>query len=188
MKLLQNEEHIIRAALDGDEGAFKELFLAYQKPVYNFVYRMLGNVHDAADVTQEVFIKMYRHFSTLKKPAYFSTWLFSIAKNEAISALRRQSKRQQQLDRSDIHQKADHVRAPGDPDQQILSSEFETLFQKILSEIPEIYRVAFILGVLEEQPYEDVAKILKCTVGNIKSRVFRARMMLCKKMKKLKVI
>ena len=85
------------AAAKGDETAFQDLFEAYQKPIFNFIYRMLGCLHDAADSTQEVFFKMYQRLTTLKEPEHFSTWLFSIAKNEAISAVRRNKKRVQTI-------------------------------------------------------------------------------------------
>ena len=187
MKLAKNEGQIIKKAIEGDERSFKILFEAYQQPIYNFIFRMLGSKEEAADATQEVFFKLYKRLSTLRNPDFFSTWLFSIAKNEAItSTRRRKSKNHSSL--SDVDERMlqplmepDHS---FEPDEQVLNKEFETIFQKALLEIPEIYRVAFILGVLENQPYEKVAKVLGCSVGNIKSRVFRARAHLAKKLKK----
>ncbi|NIA31256.1 MAG: sigma-70 family RNA polymerase sigma factor [Actinobacteria bacterium] len=187
MKLAKNEGQIIKKAIEGDEQSFKILFEAYQRPVYNFIFRMLGSQEEAADTTQEVFFKVYKRLSTLRNPDFFSTWLFSIAKNEAItSTRRRKSKNHSSL--SDIDERMlQPLREPDhsfEPDKQVLNKEFETIFQKALLEIPEIYRVAFVLGVLENQPYEQVAKVLGCSVGNIKSRVFRARAHLAKKLKK----
>lgn len=187
MKLAKNEGQIIKKAIEGDEQSFRILFEAYQQPIYNFIFRMLGSQEEAADATQEVFFKVYKRLSTLRNPDFFSTWLFSIAKNEAITTTRRRkSKNHSSL--SDVDERMlqpliepDHS---FEPDEQVLNKEFETIFQKALLEIPEIYRVAFVLGVLENQPYEQVAKVLGCSVGNIKSRVFRARAHLAKKLKK----
>jgi len=187
LKLAKNEGQIIKKAIEGDEQSFRILFEAYQQPIYNFIFRMLGSQEEAADATQEVFFKVYKRLSTLRNPDFFSTWLFSIAKNEAITTTRRRkSKNHSSL--SDVDERMlqpliepDHS---FEPDEQVLNKEFETIFQKALLEIPEIYRVAFVLGVLENQPYEQVAKVLGCSVGNIKSRVFRARAHLAKKLKK----
>jgi RNA polymerase sigma-70 factor (ECF subfamily) len=187
LQLTENEADLIRQAKDGDERAFRKIFDAYQHPVYNFIYRMIGHTEDAADATQEVFFKVYKKLVTLRDIKYFSTWLFSIAKNEAITAARRgKNKKHDSLDLL-----ADRILSPDqnagqsfDPDQQIVQEEFEIIFQKILLEIPEIYRMAFVLGVLEELSYEEVAQILGCSVGNVKSRVFRARSHIAKRMEK----
>jgi RNA polymerase sigma-70 factor (ECF subfamily) len=79
-----------------------------------------------------------------------------------------------------------NLKAPScETDKRILQEEFETVFQEILADLPEIYRTAFVLGVLHEQPYEEVAKILSCSVGNVKSRVFRARLQIAEKLQKV---
>jgi RNA polymerase sigma-70 factor, ECF subfamily len=181
LKLLQNEEKTVSAAANGDERAFQDIFQAYRKPVYHFIYRMLGCAQDAADTTQEVFYKMYQRLSTLKDPEHFSTWLFSIAKNEAISTARRLKRHRERIESTDVYENPTHAPLTMNPDIQLLNSEFEAIFQQQLLEIPETYRAAFILGVLEEKPYDEVAQILNCSVGNVKSRVFRARMHLAKK-------
>lgn len=149
---------------------------------------MIGNEEDAEDVTQEVFFKAYKKLSSLRESRFFSTWLFSIAKNEAVTASRRKSKR---LTMS-IHEFDDGQEAVafGDlpvenPEKDIVSNEFEEIVQNILLEIPEIYRTAFILGAIQRYPYEEVAEMLGCSVGNIKSRVFRARAQIVKKLKKI---
>lgn len=188
MKLLQNEEKTVKAATHGDEKAFQDIFQAYRKPVYHFIYRMLGCVHDAADTTQEVFVKMYQRLSTLKDPDHFSTWLFSIAKNEAISTARRLKRRKEKMEATDIYENPIHAPFTANPDVQLVNSEFEAIFQQQLMEIPETYRAAFILGVLEEKPYDEVAQILNCSVGNVKSRVFRARMHLAKRINSVYIV
>ena len=187
MKLTENEEKLVQKAIRGDEKAFQALFEAYQHPIYNFIYRILGNEDEAADATQEVFFKMYRRLRSLRNPGYFSTWLFSIAKNEAITMIRRRrNKNHSSLSEVDERSLPPPLQPnhSDDPDRQVMRKEFESIFQKTLMEIPEIYRVAFVLGVLEGLPYEKVAKIVGCSVGNVKSRVFRARAHLAKKLQK----
>lgn len=187
MKLAENEEKLIEQAVNGDEKAFQALFRAYQGAIYNFIYRMLGNEDEAADATQEVFFKVYKRLSSLRNPSFFSTWLFSIAKNEAITQTRRR-KTKDHASLSEVDERM--LPRPAKPDQminpevQVQNKEFETIFQKALDQIPEIYRVAFVLGVVEGMPYEKVAEIVGCTVGNVKSRVFRARAHLANILKK----
>ena len=187
MKLVENEEKLIEQAVEGDEIAFQTLFGAYQNAIYNFIFRMLGNEDESADATQEVFFKVYKKLSSLRNPNFFSTWLFSIAKNEAITMTRRR-KTKDHASLSDVDERM--LPRPASPDQminpdvQVQNKEFEMIFQTALNEIPEIYRVAFVLGVIEEMPYEKVAKIIGCTVGNVKSRVFRARAHLANILKK----
>ncbi len=149
---------------------------------------MLGNDEEAADVTQEVFFKVYKKIQTLRDPGYFSTWLFSIAKNEAISLARQKKhKNHTSIDQSDDDDVQRQIQDYSilDPDKKLLNEEFERIFQNILSELPDIYRIAFILGVLEGYSYEEVAKIMNCSVGNVKSRVFRARSRIAQKLNKI---
>lgn len=187
MKLVENEEKLIEQAVNGDEMAFQTLFRAYQNVIYNFIYRMLGNEDESSDATQEVFFKVYKRLSSLRNPNFFSTWLFSIAKNEAITMTRRR-KTKNHSSLSDVDERA--LPRPANPDQmvnpevQVQNKEFEMIFQTALNDIPDIYRVAFVLGVVEGIPYEKVADIVGCTVGNVKSRVFRARAHLAKILKK----
>lgn len=187
MKLVENEEKVIEQAVNGDQMAFQTLFKAYQNVIYNFIYRMLGNEDESADATQEVFFKVYKRLSSLRNPNFFSTWLFSIAKNEAITMTRRR-KTKDHASLSDVDERMLPRPASPDrmanPDVQVSNKEFESIFQKALTEIPEIYRVAFVLGVVEGLPYEKVAEIVGCTVGNVKSRVFRARAHLANILKK----
>ena len=188
MKIIDNEELIVAQAIEGDEKAFTSLYAAYKNPVYNFIYRMSGNEHDAADIVQEVFFKVYKKIKTLKNPRFFSTWLFSIAKNEAVSqARRKKNKTYYSLEDDENNGVMRQLENPEalHPDKMAQHGELEKHFQHILSQIPENYRTAFILGVLEEKPYEQVAQIMGCTVGNVKSRVFRARAHITQKLAKL---
>lgn len=189
MELVENQAQLIEKARNGNEQAFQNLFEAYQRPVYNFIYRMVGNEEDAKDVTQEVFFKVYKKLASLREAQFFSTWLFSIAKNEAVTASRRKSRRLA----TSIHEFDDGQEAVvfgelviENPENDIVNNEFEEIVQGILLEIPEIYRTAFILGAIQKYPYEEVAEMLGCSVGNIKSRVFRARAHIAKRLKKYK--
>ncbi|NIV95698.1 sigma-70 family RNA polymerase sigma factor [candidate division KSB1 bacterium] len=188
MKTFSDEHELITQAQHGNTDAFKRLFDQYKLNVYNFVLRMLGEPHDAEDVVQEVFVKMYRKLATLRESRYFSTWLFSIARNESVNFLNRQRKKtmdsidDENADLADklISQDSSDVNSPHG---RFETSELDELLQSALNELPEINRSAFILGVIEGYSYKDVSKMLGCSINNVKSRVFRARAQLSQRLR-----
>ncbi len=186
MQKCANEQELIARVKSGDIAAFRTLFEAYHVPVYGFVLRFLGSAHDAEDVTQEVFVKAYRRIKSLRDARYFSSWLFRIAKNQALNFMERQRTKQvdsleterERVERSSL--KEDPNSSPQD---RVEMAELEDLLQAALNELPETLRSAFVLGVIEGHSYKEVAEILKCSVGNVKARVFRARSLLTSKLK-----
>jgi RNA polymerase sigma-70 factor (ECF subfamily) len=177
---------LIEQARQRQPEAFRKLFEIYKTPVYNFVARMIGQPQDAEDVVQEVFVKLYRKLATLREVRYFTTWMFSIAKNEAINYARKHRAQKWQM-WSDSEKDEDYGRlAPEhdhNPERQFAEQELEELLQTALSAVPEINRAAFILGVLEEYSYKEVAEMLGCSENNVKSRVFRARAVISEKLR-----
>jgi len=175
---------LIEQARQRQPEAFRKLFEIYQTPVYNFVARMIGQPQDAEDVVQEVFVKLYHKLATLREVRYFTTWMFSIAKNEAINYARKHRRRKwQALDDSAAH--AEHEAVPAqehNPERVAAHRELDQVLQKALEAVPEINRAAFILGVLEEYSYKEVAAMLGCSENNVKSRVFRARAVISEKL------
>lgn len=167
-------------------AAFRRLFDLYKTPVFNFVVRMIGRREDAEDVVQEVFVKLYRKLDTLREPKYFTTWLFSIAKNEAINYARKHRRKGVDTLDAATPEGEDAVLAETlapEMEHEIIAREREALLEAALGEVPEINRAAFILGVLEEYSYKEVAEMLGCTENNVKSRVFRARVVISAKLK-----
>jgi len=169
-------------------AAFRKLFELYKTPVHNFVARMIGRHEDAEDVVQEVFVKLYHKLGTLREPRYFTTWLFSIAKNEAINYARKHRRKEMQSleaitpEGEESHAALAHDDAP-EAEHAMIAREREELLQAALDAVPEVNRAAFILGVLEEYSYKEVAEMLGCTENNVKSRVFRARAVISAKLK-----
>ena len=166
-------------------AAFRRLFELYKVPVFNFVVRMIGRREDAEDVVQEVFVKLYRKLDTLREPKYFTTWLFSIAKNEAINYVRKHRRKEvESLEATTANSEDSHLEHAQNvtPEAEIVH-EREELLEAALGAVPEINRAAFILGVLEEYSYKEVAAMLGCTENNVKSRVFRARAIISAKLK-----
>ncbi len=188
LKQIKNELELIEKAKQGETDAFQQLFEAYKVPVYNFVLRMIGRVHDAEDILQEVFVKMHQKLPTLRESKYFTAWLFRVAKNETINYLNKH--RRKAFDSIENYEQSfvDNVMMaetgeqnnPGDETEQV---ELEQTLQKALNELPETIRASFILGVIEGYSYKEVATMLDCSINNVKTRVFRARTLLNKKLR-----
>ncbi|MCG8608678.1 sigma-70 family RNA polymerase sigma factor [bacterium] len=187
MKLVSNEQELVEQAKQGNLMAFEKLFESYQTPVYNFILRMLGRQQDSEDVLQEVFVKIYQKLGTLREPKYFSSWLFRIAKNESINfATRYRAKDTDSIDELEpaLAERfvTDESQSGSNPVEKTEQSELEDLLQAALNELPVNIRASFILGVIEGHSYKEVSKMLGCSIGNVKSRVFRARSLLSQKL------
>lgn len=147
---------------------------------------MNGRQQDAEDILQEVFVKMFQKLPTLREARLFSSWLFRIAKNETINHLRKNRPwMRDSLDDRDFTEKwrMPEKETHTNPDRKTEQQELEQKMQAALNELPEIVRAAFIMGVMEGYSYKEVAKSLGCSVNNVKTRVFRARTLLSKKLR-----
>lgn len=168
----QEREWIIRAR-QGDVQAFTRLVEAYQKPVYNLAYRMLGNAAEAEEAAQETFIRLYKRFHTYDPKRKFSSWLFSIASHYCIDRLRR--RRMTLLSLEDVafsgHMASDVER----PEESVARNEKEALVHRLLDTLPEDYRAAVVLRYWYDFSYQEIAETLDTTESAIKSRLFRAR-------------
>ena len=153
----------IRAAAAGDDDAFTALMRACQPHVWRFLRHLLGDGEQAADATQETFVRVHRSLRTFRFEARFSTWLFSIARNAAVDEQRRGGRRTRL-------QHALAVPAPS-PD-GALGAELRAA----LASLSPRLREAFVLVEVFGQPYHDAAEVLGTPVGTVKSRVHRARL------------
>lgn len=179
---------LIEQAKAGDTAAFRRLFERHKQPVFNFIARMIGHHHDAEDILQEVFVKVYWNLASLRDAQAFKGWLFSAARNEAINYLRKYRRRR--LDSLEKYN-ADKMELPNvsddsrhaNPEREAVDAELQEAVRQTLNEVPEAYRAAFVLGVLEGYSYKEVGKILGCSVNNVKSRVFRARAVMSEKLR-----
>lgn len=167
-----------------DERAFNQLVLAYEEKIYRFVWRMLGHAEDAEDLTQEVFVQVFRSLDQFRGDSQLSTWIYRIAinltKNRHKYWQRRFRKAHQDLDPS-----ADHLsweQAPGltsgeisRPDLDAIGNETERIIVACLHELDAPLRELLILRDVEGLSYEEIALILESPEGTIKSRLHRAR-------------
>lgn len=165
---------LIRRARAEDEEAFAALIRRYQAPVIRFCERMLGSLPDAEDVAQEVFVRVYRHLDRLEPQARFSTVLFGIARNMTLNHLRDSGRRGR--GRTEPLDAARHeTRAQDDPEHGARLSELQAMLQSALGTLSPEHREILLLREVEGMEYDEIAGVLGCQRGTVKSRLARAR-------------
>jgi len=176
----QDEAEIMTELRSGSEAAFDWLVTYYHGPVYAVIAGILRNPNDAADVTQEVFLKAYRGIRAFRQGSSLKTWLYRIAVRESLNYrrwfwrhLRFQSSIEEKLDGS-----GDFEGTGASPFDEVASREIQDAVQHALGEVPPVFRTAVILRDLEGLTYEEVAEVLDVSVGTVKSRILRGRRML----------
>jgi RNA polymerase sigma-70 factor (ECF subfamily) len=174
------DHELVRAALGGSERAFRALVDRYQRGVLSLVLRIVGNREDAEDVAQEAFVKAFTRLDTFD-PAYkFSNWLFKIAHNAALDALRRRGSLPAPLELVGGGEEQDPIAALADPraappDDAAARAEFHRDLEAALARLRPEYRSVIVLRHLEGRAYEDIAEILGLPLGTVKTFLFRAR-------------
>lgn len=171
-----NEEHVwLEKARRGDKTAFGQLIEAYQGPVYNLAYRMLGNSGEAEEAAQEAFIRAYTRLDSYDPAHKFSTWLLSITSNYCIDQIRKRRAVLLSIDEPLPPHPALHSDNNKGPEAQFMAQEREQLVQELLSNLPAEYRQAVVLRYWYDMSYEEIAEVQETTVSAVKSRLFRAR-------------
>ena len=180
------DEKLIARFQDGDINAYNELVNRYKDRLLNFVFRYFNNREQAEDVVQETLIKLYTHASYYKNIAKFSTWLYTIAKNNALTELRK-NKRKRTDSLWTNEGKPIDIETKGDSLEKTVHNEIAVeALNRYLGEIPENFRIAVVLRDFQELSYEEISKILEIPIGTIKSRINRGRIQLSEKMKHFK--
>jgi RNA polymerase sigma-70 factor (ECF subfamily) len=166
----------------GDRAAFEALVKRYQDRIYNFVYRMTEDPDEAEDLTQEVFVRVYRSLPRFRGQASFQTWLYRIASNLCIDRHRHQE-RSPQVVRSldapvegpDGEREFEVPDWQSNPESAFLSQELREQVHRALASLTEKLRVVVVMYDMQGLSYEEIAQILRCPVGTVKSRLFNAR-------------
>ena len=179
----EQEAAIVRKVLGGDANAFETLVLEYEKNVYNIALRMTGNSEDAADMTQEAFIKAYNSLQSFRGDSKFSVWLYRIVSNVCLDFLRSKNRRptvslsvedddgeDTQLDVADESQS---------PELLLDRKLTRESVRRGLDSLPPDYRQILLLREIQGLSYDEIAQALGLEVGTVKSRIFRARKRLC---------
>lgn len=174
-----NEEQVwLEEARRGDKYAFGQLIEAYQGPVYNLAYRMLGNSGEAEEAAQEAFVRAYTRLDSYDPAHKFSTWLLSITSNYCIDQIRKRRAVLLSIDEPLPPHPALHSDNNKGPEAEYMAQEREELVQSLLKELPDEYRQAVVLRYWYDMSYEEIAEVQKTTVSAVKSRLFRARRIL----------
>lgn len=185
----ENDQQLVQRVQKGDKSAFDLLVLKYQHRVLKLVGRFVSDAAEAEDVAQEAFIKAYRALPAFRGDSAFYTWLYRIAINTAKNALVSNRRRPVEfdLDMQDPDQYERHARLKeaDTPEGVLLTEEIREVVEQALEQLPEDLRTAIVLRELEGLSYEEIAEAMDCPVGTVRSRIFRAREAIDKKLKPL---
>jgi len=178
---------LVLQARNGDQAAFRQLVEQNQKAVYNIAYRMCGSREDAQDMAQEAFLKAWKNLPTFKEESSFSTWVYRITVNTCADWLRRQSNAPSgvslsQTDSDGRDATLDIADMKQNPETELTRRELARAVGAALAEMPADYRQAIVMRENAGMSYEQIGQILHIKPGMVKSRIFRAREFLRKKL------
>ena len=184
-----SDHALIEAAKNGDEDAFALIVSRYRSPITNYLYRFLNDYEEAVDLAQETFVRVYFAMARYHTDYAFSTYIYRIATNLAISEIRKRKRRtilsltglfQNESDDTTEFQPTDNKALP---DKDLIDDERERVIARAIATLPPKYRVPVILRDVEGKTYEEIANILNLGLGTTKSRISRARGLLKEKLK-----
>lgn len=183
------DEQLVERVQRGDKAAFNLLVKKYQHKVVNLIARYVNNPGDVPDVAQEAFIKAYRALPTFRGESAFYTWLYRIAVNTAKNYLTSQGRRPPssdvEADEAESYGGGEALQEVSTPENLALTDEIKRTVFSAIEALPEDLRTAITLRELEGLSYEDIAEIMDCPVGTVRSRIFRAREAIDKKLQPL---
>ena len=183
------DKEIIERVKSGEKEAYDLLVLKYQQRVINLISRFVKNHSDALDVSQETFIKAYRALPNFRGDSAFYTWLYRIAVNTAKNHLTVQSRKitKSDYDVAEIEQIEGNMSLTEQttPESLLAKDELQETILKTIENLPEDLKSAIMLREIEGLSYEEIAEVMECPVGTVRSRIFRAREMIDSNIKTL---
>ena len=175
---VEEERAWVLAAVQGDNDAFARIVEAYQRPVYNLAYRMLGSQDDAEDATQETFVRVFTKLRTYDTRRKFSSWVLSVASHYCVDRLRRRRPSVSMEEMQGWRWVPDERPRP---EERALLGQRELAMREMLERLPPQYRLAIVLRYWHDMSYEDIAEATQSTVSAVKSRLHRARREMAKR-------
>ena len=173
------DQQLVVRVQKGDKRAFDLLVLKYQYKVHSLVARFIRDSDEVRDVVQEAFIKAYRALPKFRGDSQFYTWLYRIAvntaKNYLVARSRRPPSSDVDLDDAEYYSGSEQLKDTGTPENQMYRDQLEEVINQAIIELPEDLRTAVTLREYEGLSYEDIASVMNCPVGTIRSRIFRGR-------------
>ena len=175
----ENDQQLVRKVQAGDKRAFDLLVLKYQHKIFGLISRYVSDSHEVQDVAQEAFIKAYRALPKFRGDSAFYTWLYRIAintaKNHLVSRGRRPPGSDVEVEDAGYYDTGSALRDVDTPENQLFKQELEDVVNRAIGELPDDLRSAVTLREFDGLSYEEIADIMDCPVGTVRSRIFRAR-------------
>jgi len=174
----RDEAEVVTELQAGSQAAFEALIRHFHAPIFRLLCQMLGNSADAADTTQEVFLKAFRGIRGFRRGSSLKTWLYRIAIREALNQRRwwrRHQSKESSYETDEMNGEALAVTAEPSPFEQCAAHEAQRTVHRALDRLPQVFRGAVVLRDLEGLSYEEIAEVLEVSVGTVKSRILRGR-------------
>jgi RNA polymerase sigma factor (sigma-70 family) len=181
--LAESDTSLVRRAQQGDLGAYDELIRRHQDRLYSTLYHMTSNHEDANDLAQETFIKAYQAIKSIKGGSSFYTWLYRIGVNKTINFLK-QRKNRTHMSLNDLDFNAEHdpdlvaLISDNTPRRAASLSELQDKLNAAMQKLSEPHRLVVTLHDVQGLAHEEIAKIMDCNIGTVRSRLFYARQQL----------
>ncbi|MDQ2075277.1 RNA polymerase sigma factor RpoE [Marinimicrobium sp. ABcell2] len=173
------DQQLVERVQKGDKRAFDLLVLKYQHKIFAIIGRYVRDHAEVQDVAQEAFIKAYRALANFRGDSAFYTWLYRIAintaKNHLVARNRRPPSSDVEVEDAEFYAGSDALKDVDTPEHSLLRDELQGVVDQAIRELPEDLRTAVTLREMEGLSYEDIAAIMDCPVGTVRSRIFRAR-------------
>ena len=183
-KLRQETTELVKALRKGDSQSFNRLVMLYQSNIYNLALNYLKVPEEAKDITQDIFVTVYRSLSTLRDDSKFSAWLYQIATNHCRNRLKKLQKRGFFTSRSiDDPDQPIHLSNDDSPEKQIEQEDRSRIVRTAIAAMPEAEKEVLIMRDLQEMTYEEISEVLGVPLGTVKSKLNRARNALKNKIK-----
>jgi RNA polymerase sigma-70 factor (ECF subfamily) len=184
------DQQLVERAQRGDKQAFELLVSKYQRKLARLLSRFIRDATEVEDVTQEAFIKAYRALPTFRGDSAFYTWLYRIGINTAknyLAAMGRRAPTTTEIDSEEAEgfEDGDQLRDLNTPENQMMSRQVAETVNQTLESLPEELRSAITLREIEGLSYDDIADIMNCPIGTVRSRIFRAREAIAAKLRPL---
>lgn len=175
-----NEERLIKMAQNGDNDAFNQLMDNYFKKIYNIAFRMANNTDDAADMTQEIMIKLFKNISSFSGNSKFSTWVYRVATNTCLDELKKLKRHKNysidkdiETDDGDFSYEVEDTSPV--PETLAEQNELKQIVASAIGMLNSDHKAVLVLRDIQGLSYDEIARIVGCTEGTVKSRISRAR-------------